>query len=242
MLWPVVGPHNSSQLRSGSVFRATFSNEDDNGFKREGDSVSRTSDSVRRQLERIIALGYPQIAGMSAEAFRALAVPLLGALDSVDVDEEILLVPTSELVSPDSLIARTSIGRNAGFSTMPPRDIESFAATDTLPEGPFYVVIDPHTGSAYKNREPDVARKLIDADGKEPLTLEEGLALATQHPDWLVSHQGFALTGSRSADGRVPGIWMSQHSPRLGSMWPTSKHTWIGNAYCTERRGVSLLA
>ena len=83
--------------------------------------MSRTSESARRQLERIIALGYPQVAGMSAEAFRALAAPLLGALDSVDVDEEVLLVPTSELVSPDSLIARTSIGRNAGFSTMPPR-------------------------------------------------------------------------------------------------------------------------
>jgi len=73
-----------------------------------------------------------------------------------------------------------------------------------------------------------------------PLTLEEGLAIATQHPDWLEIKNGFNLLGSRSADGRVPSIWMSQNAPRLGAVWPNSRHTWLGNAYCMARRGVSL--
>lgn len=34
--------------------------------------------------------------------------------------------------------------------------------------------------------------------------LEEGLAIATQHPEWLLEKNGFNLLGSRSADGRVP--------------------------------------
>ncbi|WP_368105601.1 DUF5701 family protein, partial [Bifidobacterium bifidum] len=92
----------------------------------------------------------------------------------------------------------------------------------------------------YINREPDVARKLIDSDERTPLTLEEGLAIATQHPDWLEIKNGFNLLGSRSADGRVPSIWMSQNAPRLGAVWPNSRHTWLGNAYCMARRGVSL--
>lgn len=204
--------------------------------------MSKASIQAQKQLDRIVALGYPDVADMSAEAFRALARPLIDALKDSDLGENILLVPTHELVSPESLIARTSINRMAGFTTMPPRDVASFLPQDGCepPEGPFYLVVDPHTGTAYVNREPDVARKLIDSDERMPLTLEEGLAIATQHPDWLVKKNGFNLLGSRSADGRVPSIWMSQNAPRLGSVWPTSRHTWLGNAYCQARRGLSL--
>ncbi|WEV41720.1 DUF5701 family protein [Bifidobacterium sp. ESL0682] len=204
--------------------------------------MSKASQEAQKQLDRIVALGYPDVADMSAAAFRALARPLIDALKDSDLGENILLVPTHELVSPESLIARTSINRMAGFTTMPPRDVASFLPQDGFepPEGPFYLVVDPHTGTAYVNREPDVARKLIDSDERMPLTLEEGLAIATQHPDWLVKKNGFNLLGSRSADGRVPSIWMSQNAPRLGSVWPTSRHTWLGNAYCQARRGISL--
>lgn len=187
-------------------------------------------------------MGYPDVADISAAAFRALAQPLISALESTELGEQILLIPTRELVSPESLIARTSINRMAGFTTMPPRDIASFLPQNGFepPEGPFYIVLDPHTGTCYTNREPDVARKLIDSDDRLPLTLEEGLAIATQHPDWLAVKNGFNLLGSHSADGRVPSIWMSQNAPRLGSVWPNSRHTWLGNAYCEGRRGVSL--
>ena len=193
--------------------------------------MSKASEEAQKQLDRIVALGYPDVADMSAAAFRALARPLIRALEDSDLGTQILLVPTRELVSPESLISRTSINRMAGFTTMPPRDIASFLPQDGFepPEGPFYL-----------NREPDVARKLIDSDERLPLTLEEGLAIATQHPEWLLEKNGFNLLGSRSADGRVPSIWMSQNAPRLGAVWPNSRHTWLGNAFCVSRRGVSL--
>ena len=202
--------------------------------------MSIASEEIQQQLDRIVALGYPDVADMSADAFRKLACPLLKALENSDLGEDILLVPTRELVSPESLISRTSINRMAGFTTMPPRDIASFLPQNGLeqPEGPFYLVISPHTGGSYLNREPDVARKLIDSDERLPLTLEEGLALVTQHTDWLESKNGFNLLGSQSADGRVPSIWMSQGAPRLGAVWPNSRHTWLGNAYCMDRLGV----
>lgn len=205
--------------------------------------MSIASEEIQQQLDRIVALGYPDVADMSANAFRKLANPILCALENSSLGANILLIPTRELVSPESLISRTSINRMAGFTTMPSRDIISFLPKDgyEFPEGPFYIVVDPHTGSSYLNREPDVARKLIDSDERLPLTLEEGLAIATQHPDWLESKNGFNLLGSQSADGRVPSIWMSQCAPRLGAVWPNSRHTWLGNAYCMERCGVSSL-
>ena len=133
--------------------------------------MSIASVEAQKQLDRIVALGYPDVADMSAAAFRALAEPLIGALEHSDLGSNILLVPTRERL---------------------------------------------------------------------PLTLEEGLAIATQHPEWLLEKNGFNLLGSRSADGRVPSIWMSQNAPRLGAVWPNSKHTWLGNAFCMARRGVSL--
>ncbi|MFT8357052.1 MAG: DUF5701 family protein [Bifidobacterium aquikefiri] len=204
--------------------------------------MSRASDEAQRQLDRIVALGYPDVADMSDSAFRALAKPIIHALEDSELTIGFVLVPTRELVSPESLIARTSINRMAGFTTLPPRDIISFTPQHGFepPEGPFYIVIDPHTGTAYVNREPDVARKLIDSDDRLPLTLEEGLSIATQHPNWLLEKNGFNLLGSRSPDGRVPSIWMSQNAPRLASVWPNSRHTWLGNAYCMGRQGISL--
>ena len=142
-------------------------------------SMSLASIEATKQLDRIVALGYPDVADMSSDSFRALARPLISALEDSDLGTDILLVPTRELVTPESLIARTSINRMAGFTTMPPRDIASFLPTDGFepPEGPFYLVVDPHTGTCYVNREPDVARKLIESDERIPLTLEEGLSL-----------------------------------------------------------------
>ena len=92
--------------------------------------MSKASEEAQKQLDRIVALGYPDVADMSAAAFRSLARPLIRALEdcdgSADLGTQILLVPTRELVTPESLIARTSINRMAGFTTMPPRDIASF--------------------------------------------------------------------------------------------------------------------
>ena len=92
--------------------------------------MSKASEEAQKQLDRIVALGYPDVADMSAGAFRALARPLIRALEDSDLGSDILLVPTRELVSPESLIARTSINRMAGFTTMPPRDIASFLPQD----------------------------------------------------------------------------------------------------------------
>lgn len=159
--------------------------------------MSKASEEAQKQLDRIVALGYPDVADMSAAAFRALARPLIRALEDSDLGTQILLVPTRELVSPESLIARTSINRMAGFTTMPPRDIASFLPQDGFepPEGPFYLVVEPHTGTCYINREPDVARKLIDSDERLPLTLEGGTCYCYAASGVVVGEERFQFVG-----------------------------------------------
>lgn len=205
--------------------------------------MSKASVEAQRQLDRIVALGYPDVADVSAAAFRSLARPLIEALEHTDFDERILLAPTRELVSPESLISRTSINRMAGFATMPPRDIASFLPQDGFepPEGPFYIVVEPRTGTKYtqtasptwpaSSLTPTSAfRSRSRRDWPSPRSIRAGFR----------RKNGFNLLGSRSADGRVPSIWLSQNAPRLGAVWPNSKHTWLGNAFCMARRGVSL--
>ena len=48
------------------------------------EAMSKASEEAQKQLDRIVALGYPDVADMSAAAFRALARPLIRALEDSD--------------------------------------------------------------------------------------------------------------------------------------------------------------
>ena len=47
--------------------------------------MSKASEEASRQLDRIVALGYADVADMSEDAFRALAQPLIAALEHSDL-------------------------------------------------------------------------------------------------------------------------------------------------------------
>ncbi len=52
--------------------------------------------------------------------------------------------------------------------------------------------------------EPDLAITRIRGHGRSPLTIEEGVAVVTHHPDLLRSRNCFSILGSRCGDRRVP--------------------------------------
>ena len=76
--------------------------------------MSKASEEAQKQLDRIVALGYPDVADMSAAAFRALARPLIRALEDSDLGTQILLVPTRELVSP-GIVDRAYVDQPYGW-------------------------------------------------------------------------------------------------------------------------------
>ena len=53
--------------------------------------MSKASEEAQKQLDRIVALGYPDVADMSAAAFRALARPLIRALEDSDLGTHLRL-------------------------------------------------------------------------------------------------------------------------------------------------------
>lgn len=107
-----------------------------------------------------------------------------------------------------------------------------------IPDGPAYLIVDVDTGKGLQNVRPEDALDPIASAGRSPLTLDEGIALVTQHPEAVDVNAGFALLGSRCGDKRVTALWISDGAPKLGWCWAGNPHTWLGSASCGARIGL----
>lgn len=154
-------------------------------------------------------------------------------------DESFVLVVTGAMVPPEGLIDRTALNGKPGFTTMDAADIRAFVPTAdlALPSSPMYLVTDVEVGQDTLNVRPDDALPQIKSGGRTPLTLEEGLAVVTQHPEWLRDRNCFEMLGSRAGDKRVTGLWLSKGAPRLGWCWGGNPHIWLGMASAARRVG-----
>lgn len=187
-------------------------------------------------------LGYPGLAGKSHEAFAELFAPLRARLDelpaaTVDAEIPFVLVLDRNLVPAEKSMPLVEQNGRQGFVDMNPTEPRAFAPIDEVrpPTEPAYLVVDIDTGNDTLNVTPDDALPLIAARGRSPLTIEEGIAVLTHHPDLLRERNAFSLLGSRRGDKRVPALWTSNGSPRLGWCWAGNPHTWLGSASCVSR-------
>jgi hypothetical protein len=106
-----------------------------------------------------------------------------------------------------------------------------------LPDGPAYLLTGIDLGAANRNVTPTAALAGIEAAGRSPLTIDEGVALLAQRPEAVARNAGFSLCGSRCGDRRVAALWISQGRPKLGWCWAGNPHTWLGSASCAGRIG-----
>ena len=67
------------------------------------------------------------------------------------------------------------------------------------------------------------------------MAYDEGLALATHHPELLREANCYSLLSSRCGDRRVTAVWLSKGRPRLGWCFAGAPHTWLGSAWLTDR-------
>jgi hypothetical protein len=89
-------------------------------------------------------------------------------------------------------------------------------------------------------RPPNDALERIDATDRSPLTIDEGIALITQHPGAVARNGGFSLPGSRCGDRRVCALWISEGRPKLGRCWAGNPHTWLRTASYAGRIGIPI--
>lgn len=199
-------------------------------------------DDFDRQVQTLLAKGYPALAGMTVEAFTERLAPLRFTLERLalpsgdEVVPFVLVIPRS-WVSLEAAMPLLSLKERMGFIDFKPGGLETFRPLPDLdvPEEEPYLALGLETGSEYRNVTPDDALAAIRGRERSPLTLEEGIALLTQFPEKLKKNHCFSLAGSRSGDRRVPALWISQNRPKLGWCWAGNPHTWLGTAFCAGR-------
>ncbi|WP_244206305.1 DUF5701 family protein [Micromonospora chalcea] len=196
------------------------------------------------QLDRLVQLGYPALAGQTEETFRALLSPLrdaavtgsAGLRGPTEGRVPFLLVTTRELVPvPERIALTTLVGkRKTGIldRNFPADDLPTFHPIKELevPAGPAYLLFDVDRGEEYRNVAPSAGLEDMTAKDRLPITIDEGLAFVTLYPAALASNRCFSLVGSRCGDRRVPALWISQGAPKLGWCWFGNPHTWLGSA------------
>ena len=205
------------------------------------------TDEFDRQVQHLIHKGYPTLAGMSESKFTALLTPFQERIQHLDVPEvdidkgrlPFVIVVKSEIVPTDKMMTLAEKDGKPGITKLVPLQPSDFSTIPEvhLPDSPVYLIIDIDRGKESLNKRPVDAMQEIIAQGRSPLTIDEGIALVTHYPDFLLKNNCFSLLASRHpGDKRVPAIWINAHkSPNLGWCWNGNPHTWLGSASCRER-------
>ncbi|MFQ6171226.1 DUF5701 family protein [Oryzobacter sp. R7] len=201
------------------------------------------------QVETLLALGYPALAGLTEQAFTDRLEPLRDAAarlpdlpaDTPPGHTPLVLVVTRELVDPERTVPllRLTGGRKEGIldrnhgeqGLAPYRAIEQVA----LPDPGAYLLLDVDRGEEFLGVRPEEALPVILGRRRTPLTIEEGIAAVTHVPALLERNRCFMLSGSRRGDRRVPALWISERAAKLGWCWDGNPHDWLGVASAAAR-------
>lgn len=200
--------------------------------------------AIVAQVQRLVALGYPKRLGMTVEAFEAALRPLQAHAPAewTDVDIGGGLVEAALVVNVPRLPVRVTlplVERNGhgAVERLYPKKPEDFLPIPTvpMPAGEAYLLLGVDRGNATLNAVPADAARALARAGRSPLTVEEGVSVLLQWPDFLQPNRCFMMLGSRCGDRRVPALWLSGKQPKLGWCWEGNPHTWLGFASCASR-------
>lgn len=204
---------------------------------------------ISAQLDRLVDLGVPSLAGLGEEEFRATAAGLATASEA---HAGALLAIHPSLVPASRLATLLERAGKPGFVVVDMTDLDSFEPVDSapVPDAPLYLVQDVERGDRYRNLSaPEAAQEIADR-GRSPLTISEGISLLLQRPELLEPNHCFMTIGSRlrkgrGFDSRTPAIWISggtgrdgtenKDAPKVGWCWWNNRHTWLGFASTAGR-------
>ena len=204
-----------------------------------------------RQVTNLLQKDYPKIAGIAKQEFLEHIEPLKKKLDQlslreIDVDNGFLpfvIVISSALLASEKAMALVERNGKNGVTILRPHSSQNFKTIDEIdvPKNMAYLLLDIDRGKKSINIPPSEALKLIKKAKCSPLTIDEGIAIVTQFPEFLIKNNCFSLLASRTEnDKRVPAIWINaKKEPNLGWCWDGNPHTWLGSASAKNRIGLN---
>jgi hypothetical protein len=213
---------------------------------------AQPSNLIASQVDAYCRVGYPSLAGLTDTQFRELAAPLVSRASALPAQPTpasaghlpVVLVVTRALIDDEArvpLLRLTSSDRpgvldrnhasdaRAGLSHYLPRPELA------VPDAPLYLLVGFERGDEYRDVAPKVALPEIAARGRTPLTIDEGISVATVAPELLEKNHCFMLAGSTRGDKRVPALWVADKAPKLGWCFEGVPHSWLGVASATSR-------
>ena len=194
-----------------------------------------------RQTKTLLDRGYADAAGIARSELADRLAPLARRVPA-DSGGRIpfVIVVNRDVVSAGDAIRRVEREGAQAISVLDDDELARFVPIEgvELPEGAAYLLVDVDTGHETRNVTPDDALVSIRAAGRSPLTIEEGIAVVTHHPETIARNDGWSLLASRCGDRRVGALWISKGAPKLGWCWAGNPHTWLGSASCAGRVGL----
>ena len=201
------------------------------------------------QVDRLVTMGYPALAGLEEGAFRDGLAPLAAQaqrLDRAGSDDgpgrtAYVVVVTRALVDPTATVPLLRLVGSRKPGVVDRNHAAGDLGTyDPLPElevpaSSAYLLVDVDRGEEFCGVRPEEALPVIRGRGRTPLTIDEGIAVVTHAPELLEKNRCFMLSGSRRSDRRVPAMWISERAPKLGWCWDGNPHSWLGVASAAER-------
>ncbi|WP_338749253.1 DUF5701 family protein [Janibacter alittae] len=196
-------------------------------------------------VARLLDLGVPALAGLTADAFVDLAPPAPSPHAVPVVAPS--LVPTATLAS---LLRHTD---KPGFVVEDLSDLADFVPIDgdETPQTHLWWITGVERGDEMSNWTPTEALPAIRGRGRVPLTVSEGVSWLLQEPGRLERGRCFMTIGSRKPrakgglDPRTPAIWISngtgrdgrerRNAPKVGWCWANNRHPWLGFASAARR-------
>jgi hypothetical protein len=190
-------------------------------------AATTTAPAFDEQAERLRSLGV----AADLEPLRPYAEAAI-ATDPAHLPY-VLVVQGLEL---DAAMAAVVAKGKPGRVDMTPVAPHDFAPIDGAePPASAYLLLDVDLGARFRSITPEAALVTLRAEGRTPLTIDEGVSLLLQVPDALHARTAYSLLASRRDDQRVPALWMSYGAPRLGWCWDRNPHTWLGSASAAAR-------
>ncbi len=195
-----------------------------------------------KQVESLIKKGYPKAAGKTDDEFLKLIEPLkakvsLLSLYPIDIDRgyiPFVIVIKNNLVPTEIAMNLVEKDGTHGITKLYPHEPKDFQIIEeeSIPDGMVYLLADIDRGKEFINLPPNEAMEFIRNAHRHPLTIDEGVAVVTYYPEFLIKNNCFSLLASRhTSDKRVPAIWInSKKEPNLGWCWEGNPHTWLGSA------------
>ncbi|MBT2469817.1 hypothetical protein J7E97_18520 [Streptomyces sp. ISL-66] len=200
------------------------------------------------QAEHLIELGVHELAGIPADDLRTFAE------DAGRGDSHALLAIHPDRAPASALAPLLRRDGKPGFVVTDMPDVDRFTpCTVELPDAPLYLITGLDRGDHMANWSPDEALPALTEEDRTPLLLTEGIHWVLQQPAVLERNRCFMTIGSRlrkangALDARTPAIWISngagrdgrerRNASKVGWCWWGNRHTWLGFASATGRRG-----